>query len=100
MHVVSSLAQNIDGVLEIALPQCRRAIDEACICDGFLKCRKELGRCKDGGCVHSAARLMKWQRIVGHNAQIGEAKVDHCARNGTDVQDIARADEDDGEPVQ
>ena len=93
-------AQNIDRMLKFALAKGGCAVHKACVGEGLVQRCKEACRRKDRGCIDSASGLLKRQWIVGDDAQVGKAKVDHGACNSTDVEHVAGANKDDRDTVQ
>ncbi len=96
----SGLLEALDGVLQFAGADGSGSDDEGAVGDGFGEGLEflragEKRRGSDGGTGFAESYF-----VGVYNAEVEEAEVAHGAGGGSDVEGIARVDEDDAEAVE
>ena len=94
-----AILQAADGMLEFPMTDGGGAHNQAAIGDGLGDARELLGRLEQGRRADRRARLAKSHVVGVDHAQAGEAEVGHGTCRRSDVERVARGNQDDAEVV-
>jgi hypothetical protein len=86
--------------LELAIADGSGPNDERAIGHGFCDGLELLRVCENLGGADCGARFAKCSFVGVHDSQMSDAEVAHGAGSRSDVEGIARGDEDDAEAVE
>jgi len=93
------LVEENNGLFSFAMSQRAGAEDERAVANGLGKSRGLFGDVQKFGGTDSGAGFTPVRLVGGDRGEMGEAEVGHGARDGADVEGVARRDEDDGDAV-